>query len=139
MGNQRHYNPEGGFSDYLYHSVGDIIEADGLTGKVIEKNGPGPNNLPNYSNTSTYYFKIGKDGHVDQMRVYENRKMKVDFDWGHDHTDKTTGRVFPKGVVHVQTRGIDGHTATTRMMNNAEIKKYKNFLRAADPNVRFRP
>lgn len=139
MGNQQKYNPEGGFSSYEYRQVGDLIEADGLTGKVIEKKGDGPNNLPNYSTTSTYYFKVGKDGHIDQMRVYENRKMKIDYDWGHTHTDKATGRVFPQGVVHVQERGPDGKTVSTRMMNNAEMKKYGDFLRKANPNVKFRP
>lgn len=135
MGNQRQYNPSGGFSDYKYHSVGDVIKADGLTGKVIAKNDSGPNNLPNYSNTSTYYFRMGPDGNIDQMRMYENRKMKLDFDWGHVHGDKETGKVYPKGVVHVQDR----ETGKVRYMNNAEIKKYAKFLRAADPNVKFRP
>ncbi len=139
MGGPSYYNPAGGFSEEHYHSVGDVIEADGLTGKVIEKNEPGPQNLPFHSGTSSHYFRMGPDGHIDQMRLYENRTMKCDFDWGHTHTDKKTGRVFPKGVVHVQERGPDGKTVSTRMMNNAEMKKYGNFLRAADPNVKFRP
>ena len=58
MGNGKQYNPEGGFSSYLYHSVGDVIQADGLTGKVLLKNdvtlGKGTNSLPSYSNTSQY-------------------------------------------------------------------------------------
>lgn len=131
MGGQRHYNEDGGFSEYLYYSVGDVIQADGLSGKVIAKSGDkvGHSSLPNYSNTSTHYFRMGKDGHIDQMRVYENRKMKLDFDWGHPH-----GKKFPKGLVHVQIR----ESGTVRLMTDEEIAKYGNFLRKADPNVRFR-
>lgn len=87
MGNGRQYNPGGGFSDYLYHSVGDVIQADGLTGKVLLKNdvtlGKGTNSLPSYSNTSQYYFRLAEDGSVDQMRMCEGRKMELDYDWGH--------------------------------------------------------
>lgn len=132
MGGQKQYNPGGGFSEYKYHQVGDVIEAGGLSGKVLARNEPGPNNLPYYSNTSNYYFKLASDGTIDQMRVYENRVMVMDFDWGHAHGD------IPKGVVHVQVRNADGGNVYTRMMNNAEIKKYGDFLRAANPNVRFR-
>lgn len=135
MGGEKTYNPDGGFTEQLYYQVGDAIEANGLTGKVLGKFGEkiGHSNLPSYSNTSNIYFKIGKEGNVEQMRIYENRKMKMDFDWGHVHKE------FPKGVVHVQTRGANGSSATTRFMSNEEIEKYGELLRKADPNVKFRP
>jgi len=132
MGGQRTYNAEGGFAEQLYYSIGDAITNDGLTGKVIAEYGKeiGQSGLPRFSNTSTYYFRMNREGHIDQMRIYENRLMKLDFDWGHPH-----GKDFPKGVVHVQDRT----TGKTRFMNNDEIQKYGNFLRKADSNVRFRP
>ncbi len=130
MGGPRYYVAEGGFSKQLYYTI-DVIEADGLSGKVLGQFGVevGHSNLPSMSNTSSIYFRMGKEGHIDQMRTYENRNMALDFDWGHTH------RNIPKGVVHVQNR----FTKETRLMNNEEIKKYGSILRKADPNVRFRP
>lgn len=71
MGGEKTYNPEGGFTEQLYYQVGDAIEAGGLTGKILGKFGEeiGHSNLPSYSNTSNIYFKIGKEGHVEQMRI----------------------------------------------------------------------
>lgn len=64
MGDFANYLPAGGFSEYLYHDVGDVITADnGVQGKVINKY-TDPNDeefhesLPTYSNTSEVYFKI---------------------------------------------------------------------------------
>ena len=34
MGAQKSYRPSGGFSEYLYHQVGEAIVADGISGKV---------------------------------------------------------------------------------------------------------
>ena len=36
MGGQNYYKAEGGFSRYLYHQVGEIIEINGIRAKIIE-------------------------------------------------------------------------------------------------------
>lgn len=78
MGNQRQYNPQGGFSQYLYESLPgwDTVEINGLRAKVVrEVSSPDSSHtrLPTYSNTSDVYFKLGVDGQVIQARFYLNR------------------------------------------------------------------
>lgn len=36
MGGQREYIKSGGFSEYLYHQVGETLSSNGVSGKVIE-------------------------------------------------------------------------------------------------------
>lgn len=153
MGNQRHYLSYGGFSEYLYedHPAWKPITINGIHGKVIRLKADETgvhSNLPIYANTSDMYFRVGKDGTVIQGRVYINRRSCIDFDWGHTHTNKgadSDGRVFQKGIVHVQEYRIEDKQTITRLSNNArymsdeEIKKYGAIIKAYNPNVKFRP
>ena len=79
---------------------------------------------------------------------YISRKMCIDFDWSHTHTNKGTesdGRSFQKGVIHVQTYRVEKDGTTTRLsnnaryMNNSEMKKYGPIIKAFNPDVKFRP
>lgn len=152
MGGQRDYLGSGGFSQYLYKH-GDIVRCGKLEAKAIYKAGTKDyhDGLPLYSNTSDMYFRLTEvkesgEKKIDQLRLYKDRKAIMDFDWGHDHPRYKDGKrigVYPKGTVHVQFyKIVDGKpvrdSSRTRMMSNAEIKKYGDFLRKADPNVRFR-
>lgn len=139
MGTQKLYNKSGGFNQYLYHQIGDTIEDNGLKGKVVAKIGDTAKHysgLPMYSNTSSIYFKLSEvDGSIEQMRLYINRKVAFDFDFGHIHG------VFSKGVVHVhEYTNSSGKLVRLppRLMNNFEIKKYGDLLKKANSNVKFR-
>ena len=140
MGGQNYYKAEGGFSQYLYHQVGDIISANGVSAKVIEKINPDDNNqgLPRYSNTSDMYLaKGGKSGEIIQARLYVSRKAYMDIDWGHPHSG------VPCGIAHVHFYQLDGSgkpvkTGKWRLLNNKEMKKYGSLLKKANPKVKFR-
>lgn len=103
MGDFKSYNPSEGFDQYLYYQVGDTITADnGVQGKVIDEysnkgTGAFHSSLPMCSNTSEVYLKKSDKGDhpIEQARMYEGRKVAMDFDWGHTH-----GK-YGKGVVHV--------------------------------------
>lgn len=62
--------------------------------------------------------------------------MTIDSDWSHAHTNKTDGRRFERGVVHVQVwqQNADGTftrlSNQARMMSNAEMKKYGPLIKA---------
>lgn len=146
MGNQRDYLASGGFSQYLYEDVTPSVTINGVTGKVIKSidTKPGDHDrLPTYSNTSDIYFKLGEDGLAAQAKVYDGRKMKLDFDWNHEHTNKD-GTKFPKGTVHVQVYKVDIHGNWTRiskdarLMTDAEIAKYGPIIKYFNPNVKFK-
>lgn len=132
--------PTGGFSEYLYHQIGDTITANGISGKVIAKydGDPEHDGLPIYSNTSKVYFKLGDGGKVEQARIYDGRKAVFDFDWGHPHHQ------FDKGVVHVHEHGVnkkgrwERSIKPVRYMNNEEMTKYGELLKKANPDVKFR-
>lgn len=73
------------------------------------------------------------------------KKMFLDFDWSHQHINiGGNGRVFKKGVVHVQMwqENKDGTftrvSNQARYMNNAEIKKYGRIIKAFCPNAKLR-
>lgn len=141
MGGHRQYQSSGGFSQYFYHQVGDIISANGLSAKVVARIDPKDDNqgLPIYSNTGELYFGKGnKSGEIIQLRLYKNRKAFIDFDWGHPHYGA------PKGIVHVHYYkiGINGNPEKIigkyRLMNNAEMKKYGSLIKKANPNAKFR-
>ena len=140
MGGQNSYLPSGGFSEYLYHQVGETITANGVSGKVIQKSGDdrSHNGLPKYSNTSNIYFKIDdKSGIIEQARIYKDRKVTLDFDWGHTHNN------FKEGVVHVHEWHEDENgnwvrSKEGRCLNNDEIKKYGELLKKANPTIKLR-
>lgn len=140
MGGQNYYKAEGGFTQYLYHQVGDIISANGVSAKVIEKINPRDDSqgLPRYSNTSYMYLaKGGKSGEIIQARIYINRKAYVDIDWGHPHHG------VPSGIAHIHFYQLNEHgepikTGKWRLLNNKEMKKYGPLLKKANPKVKFR-
>lgn len=145
MGGAKAYNPSGGFNHYEYEHDGNPITVGGVTAKVIVKIGDDDHQsgLPLHSNTpdAVYINVLGKEKVPVQLRVFQGRTASKDFDWGHPHKDKATGKVYPQGVVHVQVfdkNGVrDGRHA--RYMNNAEIKQYGPMLRYLFPGVKFRP
>lgn len=129
-----------------YVSVEPAKTINGVKGHVIKKVGDREThtNLPYYSNTSDVYFRKNING-VCQARVYVGQKMFLDFDWSHQHINiGGNGRVFKKGVVHVQMwqENKDGTftrvSNQARYMNNAEIKKYGRLIKAFCPDVKFR-
>lgn len=140
MGGQNEYIGTGGFSQYLFHQVGDVIEADGVSGKILEKSGDDRSHdgLPKYSNTSRVYFKQDDVTRmVEQARIYEDRLVAYDFDWGHTHKE------FLSGIVHVHEWHLNKNgkwvrSRNPRLMNDDEIRKYGNLLKKANPNVKFR-
>lgn len=138
------YVETGGFSEYLYHDVGDIITAsNGIQGKVI--NGPAdPNDesfhesLPLYSDTSEVYFKKSDEGDhpIEQARVFNDRQPSIDIDWGHTHGE------FKEGTVHVHewVKKSDGtwKRKPPRYANNEEIERYGELLKKANPKIKLR-
>lgn len=149
MGNQQEYIESGGFSQYFYkdHLGFSAKEVNGVRGKVLlDQRDPNGQHysLPAYANTSDMYFKVSKDGEVIQGRLYIDRKSVLDFDWGHTHTNRSDGKTFTKGIVHVQEYSVDNkgklirHSDSARLMTDTEIKKYGPLIRAYNPNVKFR-
>jgi len=140
MGGVSAYLDTGGFSEYLYHQVGDVISANGVSGKVLAKEGDDRSHegLPTYSNTSEVYFKLKEYTNiVEQARIYKDRQAVLDFDWGHDHHE------FKEGVVHVHEwyknkNGKWVRSSKARHLNNEEMKKYGDLLKKANPNIKFR-
>ncbi len=145
MGGAKAYKPEGGFSKYEFRQDGETITVGGVSAKVIVKLGDDEHQsgLPIHSNTpdSVYINVLGKGKEPVQLRVFQGRTASKDFDWNHEHKDKATGKVYPKGVVHVQVfdeNGVrDGKHA--RYMNNAEMKQYGPMIKFLFPGVKFRP
>lgn len=148
MGNQRNYLAEGGFAQWLYrsHPDFDVIEINGVRGKAvyhIDDPKGGHIDLPTYANTSDLYFRV-EEGKVAQGKLYTDRRMVLDFDWDHSHTNTKTGETFPIGTVHVQQYMVDDKgrfkrlSGKARLMTIEEIKKYGPIIRAFNPNVKFR-
>jgi hypothetical protein len=144
MGDYATYDASGGFKEFLYHDVGDIITADnGIQGKVI--NGfLDPNDetfhesLPLFSGKSEVYFKKSDEGDhpIEQVRVYKDRHAFIDIDWGHTH------KSFKSGTVHVH-EWVKRPNGTFKRLNpryasNEEIARYGDLIRKANPNVRLR-
>jgi len=129
-----------------YESVSAQKTVNGVTGRVIKKKGDSEThtNLPYYSNTSDVYFRKNADG-VCQARVYVGHKTFIDFDWSHNHENKSTDkRKFEKGTVHVQVwvENDDGtftrKSDCARSMSNSEMKKYGPILKEFCPGVKLR-
>lgn len=138
MGNERTLLEGGGFSEPLYHQIGETITVGDISGKVIEKIVKDFTGLPLYANKSTIYLKKDEFGRIVQMRLYVDRKAALDFDWDHGH-----GK-FVEGVVHVHEWGNNNNgkwrrCTPKRYMNDDEIGKYAEFLRRVDPMAKFRP
>lgn len=129
-------------SEYVSISPARIV--NGVQGHLIKQVGASDthSNLPFYSNTSDIYFRQNKNG-VCQARLYIGQKTFLDFDWSHTHKN-SDGRIFDKGVVHVQLwkQNSDGTfvrlSNNARSMSNAEMKKYGPILKDFCPSVKFR-
>lgn len=144
MGNGKDYITSGGFDQYLYHQVGDTITAsNGVQGKAITEYTDGDDfhsSLPQYSNTSEVYFKIDDiSKQIEQARVYKDRKVFLDFDWNHTH------KQFEVGLVHVHEWKFNKKgkwirdESNVRYMTDAEIERYGELLKLANPNIKFKP
>ena len=141
MGTARQYNPSGGFYNHEYHQEGDTISYDRLKGKIVVKNEENKNGLPPYSGTSDFYAgKRTRTGEIIQVRFYKDRRQHIDFDWGHEHTNKTGDRArFPAGTVHVQIYENGVRSEIARFMNNDEINRFGALLKSLNQDVKFRP
>lgn len=141
------YNPEGGFSNYLYIQKGEILKAsNGVEGKVVEKiEKTAFDGLPTFSNTQEVYFKVNENGEVTQARIYKDRKPVCDFDFDHEHTNPKSGETFYPGTVHVQEwkQKANGDwyrdSRHARYMSNDEMTRYGELIKLANPNVKLRP
>lgn len=142
MGNGNEYDPSGGFSTYLYETVGGSVTMNGYKCEIVQMKSDKDKNgyhagLPAFSNTSDIYVGLGPGDKPRQMRLYIDRHQVIDFDWGHSHRN-TDGKKFAKGVVHVQRYpGAKGGDA--RYMNNAEIKKFGAIIKYFCPDAKLRP
>jgi len=133
MGGQRAYLKSGGFDEYLYHQIGEVISTNGMSGKVLKKEGDDRSHegLPMFSNSSTVYFKLDDEtGLIEQARIYRDRKVIADFDWGHNHGE------FKEGTVHVHEWRINKHGKwvrgnNPRLMSNEEVSVYGELLKKA--------
>lgn len=143
MGNSREYIKSGGFSQYLYHQVGEAITAsNGVQGKIVTEYKDVKefhSSLPSFSNTSKVYLKLDDlEKNVEQARVYVNRRAALDFDWGHTHGS------YRKGVVHVHEwhKTKDGkwqRDREPRPMTSYEVYRYGEIIHLANPEARLLP
>lgn len=147
MGNSRFYLSNGGFSEYLYETVGQPKVINGLRAKIVKLKTDikgTHSSLPQYSNTTDIYFRLGQDGQPCQAKLYLSRRMCLDFDWDHEHKN-SDGKVFKKGTVHVQVYSVNKDGTLSRRSDNArymtdrEIELYGDVLKAFNPNIKLRP
>lgn len=140
MGNQRNFLESGGFSEYLYETVGEVVTINGLRCKIIKMPSDTNNHyagLPKFSNTSDVYVGLGPGDVPRQLRLYKDRRSYKDFDWGHEHIN-SDGTRFPKGVVHVQRYpGANGSDA--RYMTSAEHQVLDAVISYFAPFARLTP
>lgn len=140
MGNGQYYGVDG--VEY-YEGDGTVItDSKGLSGKVVREidDLDYHSSLPTWSKTSKIYFKRDDEGNhdIEQMRVFENRRVALDFDWNHTHGN------FQIGIVHVHEwyqneNGKWTRSDNPRYMNDHELDKYAEILLLASPGVKFRP
>lgn len=92
MGDQRAYiKGRNDFERYLYTSISSRVTINGVTGRMIaDKNNPygEHTHLPAYAGECEIYFYPDKDGLATQAKLYAGKKMKLDFDWNHEHSNK---------------------------------------------------
>lgn len=147
MGNSRFYLSNGGFSEYLYETVGLPKVINGIKAKVVKLKTDElgtHSSLPQYSNSSDIYLRLGKDRLPCQAKVYLSRRMCIDFDWNHTHNN-SDGTHFDKGTVHVQVYSVNKDGTLSRRSDNArymtdrEIELYGDVLKAFNPNIKLRP
>jgi hypothetical protein len=143
MGDFYTYIKSGGFTEHLYHDVGDIIAANGIQGKVINSfldpyDEVFHASLPLYAGNSTVYFKKSDEGNhpIEQARIYQDRHALIDIDWGHTHGE------FKIGTIHVHEWEMrpDGtwKRKPPRYANDDELVRYGDLIKLANPNVKLR-
>lgn len=148
MTNQQHYENDPDISNPQYSTVdGSEFEYNGIKAKMIhlatDVEGK-PSGLPQYTGKSEMYFRGHKVGEALQAKVYKDRRMVLDFDWSHTHTNKVGGETFVEGTVHVQEYRVDESGNITRLsnkarlMNDAEIATYGTIIHHYNPRVKFR-
>ena len=140
MGNQRNFLESGGFSEYLYETVGEVVTINGLRCKIIKMPSDTNNHyagLPKFSNTSDIYVGLGPGDVPRQLRVYKDRRNHKDFDWGHEHINSDETK-FPKGVVHVQ-RYPGANDSDARYMTSAEHQVLDAVISYFAPFARLTP
>lgn len=144
MGNSAEYLLGNKPAPQQFVAVGQSVVVNGIKGKIV-KRADDPNShsaLPFYSGTSDVYFRRTEKG-ICQARVYLERKMMLDFDWGHSHTNKSDKQSFKTGVVHVQTwqwhsDGSFKRQPDARLMTSDEIRKYGKVIHHFAPDAKFR-
>jgi hypothetical protein len=132
-------------ADSEYVQIGATKIINGVKGHIVKRRGDSDQhtNLPRYADTSEVYFRQNATN-VCQARVYIGKKMCIDFDWSHNHVNKTDGRTFKTGTIHVQVWQWHSDGSFTRLsdaarlMNNFEMKRYGGIIKAFCPNVKFR-
>lgn len=140
MGNGSDYIKDGGFLKYDWEKERTIEGIDVLRHKFEKRS-----DLPKFSNTAKAYFKEDGNHEVIQLRFYDDRLAVIDIDImpSQNHINKVTKEKFPAGVLHIHDWGFeDGkwrRLEEARYMTDAEIAKYGDLIRKANPNVRFRP
>lgn len=102
MGGSKKYNPDGGFSEQEYRTVG--VTANGI--KVIAPKDKSKNtNTPMFSNTSNTMYAKFSNGVLNQVAVYgrgKDRRGKLkDIDIGHEHGNPGGKLRFKKTEIHV--------------------------------------
>ena len=141
MGGHKQYLSGGGFEQYLYHQVGEIISANGISAKVVEKidKSDPTQGLPLYSNTAELYLGKGrKSGEIVQLRLYKGRMAYMDIDWSHPHGG------IPTGTAHVHFYEIDStgkprkNPSKHRLLTESEIRKYGALIKKVAPNVKWK-
>ncbi len=148
MGTQKEFIATGGFSTHMYRDYPgfNVVEFNDVRAKAIyhiDDSDKKHFGLPMYAETSDMYVRV-INGEARQARLYADRKMVLDFDWDHSHTNGKKGEFFPKGTVHVQEYYVDKngktkrHSDKARLMTDAEIKKYGPIIHAFNPKVKFR-
>lgn len=136
MGNGIYYARNG--LETYYTDGTTITDSKGQTGTVVTEIGDirFHSSLPKWSKTSKIYFKRNDKvlHEIEQMRIFENRRAKLDFDWGHTHKE------FKRGTVHVHEwiQTNDGkwlRSTNPRRMTPSEIDQYQELINMANPNA----
>ena len=113
MGGSKKYNPNGGFTEQTYKTVG--ITANGI--KILEKIKGGSSSLPIHSNTpnTMYAVRDSKTKELKQVSAYggKNGRNKIkDIDWSHEHA--------PYIDIHVHEYNKDGQKIKVRKPSKKE-------------------
>lgn len=136
--------PSSGESQFVSLSAARII--NGVKGRIVKRRGDPDTHtsLPQYAKTSEMYFRLNEKG-VCQGRAYLDHKVVLDFDWSHNHTNKSKGhRTFKAGTIHVQMWAHHSDGTMTRLsndarsMSNKEMKKYGPIIKSFCPWVKLR-